>query len=127
MWQVHSESQQKLISDFYQKACCACFHVDLDDQYKPSAFHVVCKTCLGHIKQWSSGNQKSPRFAISMIWRKPKNHSHGRYFCSVNIARRKQKKCRSIDYPSHHSAIRTVLHSNNLPIPDFHEKFDGTS
>ena len=55
-------------------------------------------------------------FAISRIWREPKNHLNDCYFCMVNLP-----KCKSdhkyIIYPNILSSIALVDHYDDLPIP----------
>lgn len=87
----------------------------LGDQDKSWAPHNVCKTCVEHVQPWTSGTWKSLRFGIPMI------HSDECYICPVSVVGLSQKKHRSIDYPSLHSTIWPLLHSDDLPIPVFHE------
>ena len=58
---------QKLISDFYKNAYRAYFQVELGNQDKKWAPHIVCSY-------------------IPMIWREPQNHFNDCYLCSVSIA-----------------------------------------
>ena len=113
------KANQKLISNFYKNAYRAYFQVELGDQDKKWAPHIVCKTWLENMRLWTSSRLKSLRHAISMIWREPQNHFNDCYFCSVSIAGLNQKKRWSVTYPSLSSAIRPVPHSNELPVPVF--------
>ena len=58
----------------------------LGDQDKSWAPHIVCKTCLEHLRQWTLGTRKSMRFGIPMIWREPRNHVDDCYVCAINVA-----------------------------------------
>ncbi|XP_076043685.1 uncharacterized protein LOC143026795 [Oratosquilla oratoria] len=52
-----------------------------------------------------------------MVWREPKDHSTDCYFCLTDIKGRNRKGKKSIVYPDLQSAIRPVLHSNDIPVP----------
>jgi len=59
-------------------------------------------------------------FAVPMVWREPSNHSSDCFFCltppvASDTNRRKQQR---IDYPNIPSAIRSVPHGEDLPVPD---------
>ena len=54
-----------------------------------------------------------------MVWREPKNHSDGCYFCSVNISRPTSETRSSIKYLNLPSALQPIPHSNKLPAPVF--------
>ncbi|GBN87961.1 hypothetical protein AVEN_65749-1 [Araneus ventricosus] len=79
------KKQQRNITDFMKKLYFAHFGVKLGDQDKSWAPHIVCCICVEELKQWLSGIQKSLRFGIPMIWRKPSNHIDDCYFCSLNV------------------------------------------
>ena len=117
------KANRKLISDFYKNAYRAYFQVELGDQDKNWAPHIVCKTWLENMRLWTSSKLKSLRHAISMIWREPQNHFNDCYFCFVSIAGLNQKKRWSVTYPSLSSAIWPVPHSNELPV-QFFRKID---
>ena len=78
------QSNRKGISAFVKCAYLAYFKVLLGDQDKAWAPHIVCKQCVEHLQQWTKKDRKSLRFAIPMVWRKPKNHFDNCYFCAVN-------------------------------------------
>ena len=63
------------VTEFIQKAFHAYFGVQLGDQDKPWAPHVVCKTCIEHLRQRTQGSQKALKFGILMIWSEPKNNT----------------------------------------------------
>ena len=118
------KANRKLISDFYKNAYRAYFQVELGDQDKKWAPHIVCKTCLENMRLWTSGKLKSLRHSIPM----PQNHLNHCYFCSVSIAELNQKKSKSVTYPSIPTAIQPVPHSNELPAlvfqKDWHREHD---
>ena len=116
---LHQKPTENLISDFYKNAYRAYFQVELGDQDKKRAPHIVCKMCLENMRLWTSGKLNLLRHAIPMIWREPQNHFNDCYFCTVSIAGLNQKKCQSVTYPRLPSVIRPVPHSDELPIPVF--------
>ena len=91
----------------------------LGDQDKSWAPHIVCKTCLEHLRQWTLGTRKSMRFGIPMIWREPRNHVDDCYFCAINVAGVNRKKRKSLNYPNLQTAIRPVPHCDEIPVPVF--------
>ena len=99
-----------------KQAHLAYFKVKLGDQDKLWAPHIVCKTCIEHLRQWTKKQRKGLRFAIPMVWREPKDHYSDCYFCGIKT---KGINRTSVTYPSLDSAIRPVPHSEELPIPVF--------
>ena len=114
-------NNRKSIIDFVRKAYYAYFGMKLGDQNKSRATHVVCKTCVEHLRQWTFGTRKSMRFGIPMVWREPRDHVEDCYFCSVSVIGVNKKKRKSFTYPNLPSAIRLVLHSHDIPVPVFKE------
>ena len=47
------EHNRKLITDFVKQAHLAYFKVKLGDQDNSWAPHIVCKTCIEHLRQWT--------------------------------------------------------------------------
>ena len=134
------EDQRRTITDFVRKVYLAYFGIRLGDQDKSWAPHVVCKTCIEHLRMWTNGKTKSFRFAIPMVWREPKNHYDDCYFCMVNLKGFNRHKRKTWNYPDLESARRPVLHSADLPVPksthlpdlpmdcdDFDEKLGSSS
>jgi hypothetical protein len=62
-------------------------------------------------------------FAVPMVWREPKDHLTDCYFSLTKISGISLKSKRSIQYPSLPSAIRPVIHSQDLPVPKPPEKW----
>ena len=54
-----------------------------------------------------------------MVWRESKNHSDDCYFWSVNVSGLTSKARYSIQYPNLPSALQSIPHSNELPVPVF--------
>jgi hypothetical protein len=112
---------RKPISDFVKKAYLAYFGVKLGDQDKIWAPHIACKTCIEHLRQWTNGKRKNLKFGVPMVWREPSNHANDCYFCAVNIVGINRNNCHKWTYPDLPSARRPVPHSDEIPIPKFHE------
>ena len=55
------------VTEFIQKAYPAYFGAQLGDQVKPWAPHVLSKTCVEHLRQWTQGSQKALKFGIPMF------------------------------------------------------------
>ena len=113
--------QRRSVTDFVKRAYLGFFEVKLGDQDKDWAPHIVCRTCVTDLTQWSQGGRHHPQFAIPMVWREPTNHHDDCYFCSVNVKGHSKKTIKNISYPSLHSAIRPVPHSEELPVKVFTE------
>ena len=99
-----------IYKEFIQKAYHAYFSVQLGDQEKPWAPHVVYKTCVEHLRQWTQGSRKALKFGIPMIWREPKNHTDDCYFCAINLTGINKNKRKSFICPNLPSALRPVVH-----------------
>ena len=52
------EHNRKLITDFVKQAYSAYFNVKLGEQDKSWAPHIVCKTCIEHLQQWTKNKRK---------------------------------------------------------------------
>ena len=113
------EHNRKLITDFVKQAYLAYFKVKLGDQDKSWAHHIVCKTCIEHLRQWTNKQRKGLRFAIPMVWQEPKDRYCNCYFCGIKTKGINRKNRTSLTHPSLDSAIRPVPHSEELPIPVF--------
>lgn len=109
--------QRKNITDFVRQAYQAYFGVQLGDQDKSWAPHIVCKTCVECLRQWSDQKRKSLKFGVPMVWREPKNHHDDCYFCLVNVKGFNKYKKGKWDYPDLESARRPVPHSEEIPVP----------
>ncbi|GBL94398.1 hypothetical protein AVEN_7370-1 [Araneus ventricosus] len=70
--------------------------------------------------QVASWQNKYNAICCAMIWTEHTNHIDGCYFCMVPPASGgfTQKKKKTIEYPNITSALRPVLHGEELPIPE---------
>lgn len=115
------KENRKSISIFVKQVYLAYFGVSIGDQDKTWAPHNVCKTCIEDLRNWTKGKRKCMKFGVPMVWREPKNHHDDCYFCVVNITginRKNHSKWKYHDLPS---ARRPVSHSDDVPIPTFHQ------
>ena len=108
------KASRKPISEFVKRAHVGYFGVKLEDQDKPWAPHIVCKTCMEHLRQCL-------KFGVPMIWREPKSHFDDCYFCIVNIIGINRNNRDKWSYPDLPSARRPVPHSELVPVPPFRE------
>ncbi|GFQ73098.1 hypothetical protein TNCT_321501 [Trichonephila clavata] len=66
------------------------------------------------------------QFAVPIVWNEPTNYVNNRFFCMtppMNMGWLRRKKDR-LQYPCIPSAIQTVLHSADMPIPDSPKKYE---
>ena len=110
--------QRLQVNDFVKKAYYAYFDMKLGDQDKAWAPHIVCKTCVETLRQWTKGT-KAMSFGIPMIWREPRNHVDDCYFCITLTQGFTNKSKHKIQYPNLDSAILPVPHSTEIPVPVF--------
>ena len=110
---------KRSITDFVRKVYRAYFGVKLGDQDKPWAPHVVCKSCVEHLRMWTKGKTKSFRFGVPMVWREQKNHFDDCYFCMVDLKGFNRHKKKSWIYPDLESARRPVPHCEYIPVSQF--------
>ena len=60
------------------------------------------------------------KFAVSMIWREPTDHSDDCHFCSINLKWILKKNRKKLVNPNLSSALRLVPHNqDSLPVPVF--------
>ena len=92
--------------------------MDINDQDKPWAPHVICGSCRSNLERWLRGSGKVMSFAVSRVWREPQNHHDDCYFCMINISKCcKVSGRRTMTYPSIPSLIAPVPQSEILPVP----------
>ena len=111
--------QRRNINSFIKKIYPAYFGVLLGDQDKSWAPHQVCTTCVETLRSWSQGKNAKLKFGVPMVWREPKNHADDCYFCLVNVKGFNKKNKQHLQYPNIHSAMRTIPHSDKVPVPIF--------
>ena len=54
-----------------------------------------------------------------MIWREPKNHINDCYVCAFKTKRINRKNENSLVYPNLESAVRSISHCIEIPVPVF--------
>ena len=113
--------ERNCVTEFIQKAYHAYFGVRLGDQDKPWAPHVVCKTCVEYLRQWTQFSRKALKFGIPVIWREPKNHTDDCYFCAINLTGINKKKRKSLINPNLPSALGPAAHCDENFILVFKE------
>ena len=69
------------------------------DQDKPWARHRVCTSCSIGLRNWPNKRTSAMPFAISVIWREPKDHFRVYYFCLVNVKGFRSKYRKKITLP----------------------------
>ncbi|GBN71751.1 hypothetical protein AVEN_92764-1 [Araneus ventricosus] len=119
MLRIHVKRKQKTVSDFVKRDYLGYFGVRLGDQDKTWAPHPVCKTFTEHLQQWTNAKRKSLKFGV--VWRELKNHFYDCYFYLLNITGMNRNNRSKWTYPVLVSAGCTVLHSEEVPIPTFHQ------
>ncbi|XP_076037944.1 uncharacterized protein LOC143030832 [Oratosquilla oratoria] len=93
------------------------FGCKVGDQDKSWAPHICWVRCTSSLSAWVKGKGTGLMFGVPMVWREPKDHSTDCYFCLTDIKGRNRKGKKSIVYPDLQSAIRPVLHSSDIPVP----------
>jgi hypothetical protein len=63
-----------------------------------------------------AGKKISMPFAVPLVRRKPTNHTDVCYFCQAKVEGYSAKNKKGIVYPNLPSAMRSVLHSDDLPV-----------
>ena len=67
---------------------------------------------------WPKG-KRNLKFVIPMVWRETKDHVTNCYFCMNDMRGFSKHKKNSWIYPSLESAIRPVLHYEEIPVTMF--------
>ena len=75
---------------------------------------MCCKLCYNGLTAWFNGKKAAFNFAVTMVWRKPRNRADDCYFCLTGFNASSSKKTK---YLNLRSAMRSVPHSNDLPVP----------
>jgi hypothetical protein len=60
------------------------FGCSFGDQDKRWAPHICCVPCVRLLREWVNGSRQMP-FAVSMVWREPKDHSPNCYLRLTDI------------------------------------------
>jgi len=118
--EVMLASKTRSITPLIKKAYHLYFGCKLGDQDKKWALHIVCKPCAIRLGGWINRTGMAMPFAVPMVWMEPSNPISDCYFCLTppvaSGMNRKEKQ--RIDYPNIPSAIRTVPHGKDLPMPE---------
>ena len=96
------------------------FAMDMGDQDKAWAPHVICGTCRTNLEGWLRGSKvcTGMSFAVPRAWRELQNHHDDCYFRMINILKySKVSGRRAMIYPSIASSIAPVPHNEALPAP----------
>ena len=56
-------------------------------------------------------------FAVPIVWGEPRNHADDCYFCLTNKTGFNASSRKKIKYPNFRSAMRSVPHLHDLPVP----------
>ena len=68
--------------------------------------------------EWFNGKRPSGlSFGVPMVWREQSNHTNDCYFCQSDIKGLGAKNRKKGIYPEVPSALKPVLHSDDLPVP----------
>ena len=111
--------KRKSRTNFVRKAYYTYFGMKLEDQDKPWATYVVCKSWVKSLRQWTKGTRKPMGFGKSMVWREPPNHVDDCYFYSIDVTGVNKKKRKSLNYQDFPSTIRPVAHSDDVSLSEF--------
>ena len=86
------------------------FGCEVGDPYKSWAPHICCVPCVRLLIGWVNVTRQMP-FALSTVWREPKDHSPNCYLCLTNITGITSKSKRTVKYPDFPFAMRPVRHT----------------
>jgi len=78
--------------------------------------HICCATCGSILNGWKNGSWHIP-VAVPMVSGKPEDHSSDCYFYLTDISGISSKSKYMVTYPNVPSPMRSVPHSDQLPVP----------
>ena len=110
-------SQCRTITSLHRTAYFHNFDCKIGDLVKSWAPHICCRPCYNGLTAWFNGKKAALNFAVPMVWREPRNHADDCYFCLTNITGFNASSRKKIKYPNLRSAMGTVPHSDDLPLP----------
>ena len=110
--------QRCTITEQIKKSHLRYFGVQIGDQDKPWAPHIVCSCCRVKFIRWENVASRSFMFGVPMIWREPTDCTNDCYFCMMKTAGFNVKNKHLIKYPNIPSALRPVAHSSGVAIPN---------
>ena len=111
-----SVAQRRTITSLLRTAYFHYFDCKIGDQDKSGAPHICCKPCYNGLTAWFNGKKATFNFAVPIVWRETRNHADDCYFCFTNITGFNASSRKKIKYPNLRSAMRPVLHSDDLPV-----------
>ena len=110
-------AQRRTITSLLRTAHFHYFNCTIGDQDKSCAPHICCKPCYNGLTAWFNGKKAAFNFAVPMVRREPRNHADDCYFCLTNITGFNASSRKKFKYPNLRSAMRSVPHSDDLPVP----------
>ena len=110
-------AQHRTITSLLRTAYFHYFDCKIGDQDKYWHPHICCKPCYNGLTVWFNVKKAAFNFAVPMVWREPRNHADDCYFCLTNITGFNASSRKKIKYPNLRSAMRSVPHSGDLPVP----------
>jgi len=118
--EVTLASKRRSITPLTKKAHHLYFVCKLGDQDKKWAPHSVCKSCAICLGGWINRKGMTMPFAVPMVWMEPSNHISdcNLYLTPPAASGMNRKKKQKIGYPNIPSAIRSVPHGEDLPVPE---------
>ena len=85
------------------------FGMDIGDQDKSWAPHVICGSCRSNLEGSLRGCGRVMPFTVPRAWTEPQNHHNDCYFCMINILKYcKVRERRAMAYPSIPSFIEVI-------------------
>jgi len=117
--------QRKAITAIVKIAYHLYFGRKIGDQNKYWALYICCRKCATNRSQWLNGKRHAMPFAVPIVWREPSNHTTDCCCCvvpSVSGGITKKRK-RTIVYPNIPSALRPVLHDEEISVPEPPKEF----
>ena len=112
-------SYEKVKGMKYWTAYRPYFGMDIGDQDKFWAPHVICGRCRSNLEGWLRGSGRFMLFAVPRVWRESQNSYDDCYFCMINISKHhKVRGRRAMTNPSRRSTIAPVPNSDALAVPN---------
>ena len=110
-------AQRRKITSLLRATYFHYFDCIIGDQGLSWAPHICCKPCYNGLTAWFNGKKEAFNFAVSMVWREPRNHADDCYFCLINITGFNASSRKKIKYPNLRSAMIPVPHSDDISVP----------
>ena len=110
-------AQRRTITSLFRTAYFHNFDCKIGDQDKSWAPNICCKPSYNGLTAWFNGKKVGFNFAVLMVWREPRKHADDCYFYLTNITGFNASSRKNIKYPNLRSAMRPILHSDDLPVP----------